>query len=1091
MSDDRSAGSPVAPAGKVLPPQATGVWIDRPRLDALLDTATARRLTLVTGSAGCGKTSTLAAWAHLHRTAWYTLDAGDRALATLARGLLDALRLRVPGLPGDLLVAMVGTLGPEAALDEEERARTGAGTLADALRQHLLGRLVLVLDDLDELGAQGPAIAFVEALCRQGPRDLHLVLAGRGAPPFPVERLRGRGEVAEIGAADLAFDEAEVGRLTEAAIGDPQDAAALAADIAATTSGWPATACLAVDALAGLRPADRPAAIARLRGRAGSLHRYLVTEILDAEPPAVRQLLRAVAPLPAFDVDLCKALGHADADVLAAALARRGGLVEPADQPGWLRLTALARDAVGAELDDDPGARAALLRSALAVLEARGDARLALLLCEAGGERRVAARILERDGALLIAGGQAELVARACAAVPADIRTPVLDQVHGEALQVMGAWDDALACFTRVTGHATQVPAGLAWRLGVIHYFRGELDDALAAFATADPVAAAATPADDALLQAWWASALWRKGDAAGCRDRATAAFAAAQRAHDDRALAAAHTALALVAALEGDRRGNDAHYLQALDAARRCGDVLQVIRIRTNRASHFLDEGFYEQALAEAEIAVGLAGPAGFATFHALALNNRGEAALNLGRLEEAIADFRAALAIEQRVGARTAGYPLLGLASVAHLRGDLTQARAAYREALDLAAAVDDVQLLVPALAGLARCLAEEDPDAAGEAADRAAAYGQGMGYAQALLAAGWVAVATGDTERAAASLAEVEAVAADRRDRPAMAEALELRARVHPDAAVPVLEEAVGLWQDVGNPVRRAQAERRLALARGGVEGRAGVAQADALLRRLGVRAHIDGAAGVDVEIGSLGGFRVSVDGRPLGPAAWQSRKARDLLKILVSRRGRPAPREALAELLWPDEDPDRVGNRLSVALSTVRGVLDPQRRRPSDWYVAGDKTTVTLDLTHVWVDLEHFLDGAERGLRLRAAGRHEEATELLTAAEALYGGDFLEEDLYEEWAVAPREEARAGYVSVARALAEAASADGDHDRAVRLSLRILERDPYDEPAHLALIGTMTRAGRHGEARRHYRAYESRMAEIGVESSPFPHA
>lgn len=67
-----------------------------------------------------------------------------------------------------------------------------------------------------------------------------------------------------------------------------------------------------------------------------------------------------------------------------------------------------------------------------------------------------------------------------------------------------------------------------------------------------------------------------------------------------------------------------------------------------------------------------------------------------------------------------------------------------------------------------------------------------------------------------------------------------------------------------------------------------------------------------------------------------SAWQSRKARDLLKVLMCRRGRPIHREQLMELLWPDEDPKRTSNRLSVALSTVRAVLDPERAHPPDHY-----------------------------------------------------------------------------------------------------------------------------------------------------------
>jgi DNA-binding SARP family transcriptional activator len=110
-------------------------------------------------------------------------------------------------------------------------------------------------------------------------------------------------------------------------------------------------------------------------------------------------------------------------------------------------------------------------------------------------------------------------------------------------------------------------------------------------------------------------------------------------------------------------------------------------------------------------------------------------------------------------------------------------------------------------------------------------------------------------------------------------------------------------------------------------------------------------------------------------------------------------------------------------------------------------------------------------------------------LLAEAEATYAGDFLEEDPYEDWAAAVREEAQATYLGVARALAGKSAGRGDVDGAIRLWLRVLEKDAFDEGAHLELVGMLNRAGRHGEARRRFGIYVERMEEIGVEAAPFP--
>jgi DNA-binding SARP family transcriptional activator len=204
---------------------------------------------------------------------------------------------------------------------------------------------------------------------------------------------------------------------------------------------------------------------------------------------------------------------------------------------------------------------------------------------------------------------------------------------------------------------------------------------------------------------------------------------------------------------------------------------------------------------------------------------------------------------------------------------------------------------------------------------------------------------------------------------------------------------------------------------------------------------------------VEVRTLGGFKVLRHGEPLPASAWQSRKARTLLKILIARRGRPVTREALMEWLWPGEDPAKLSNRLSVALNTVRSVLGPEV------LVQAESGALAVDLSVVEVDVERFLASP--------------------AELSLYRGDFLEEDLYEDWAADLRDEARAAYASAIRTRA----ADAAGDEAVRLYLRLLEVDRWDAEAHLALIAVLENSGRHGEAVRRRRVYEAAMEEIGA--------
>ncbi len=1077
-----------ATTAKLAPPLSAPTLVPRPRLEGLLSDVLARRLTIVVADAGFGKTTLLGTWASRAASAWYGITPDDRVLGTLVRGIVDALRLRVPALPSDIAGILAGTRGPDAS-DESSSARIAAATLAEVLKESLSRDLLLVLDDVHELtGAPGPT-AFVESLSLQAPQPLHLVLASRTEPPLRIDRLRGQGHVLDVDAGDLRLDLDEVAALVEAAgvTGSPDTAAA----IRDACGGWPAAVRLAVEAVSRAPDGHTREVLARMPRPGGRLYAYLAAEVLALEDPAVQCLVRTVAPLPRFTPELCEELGIADASALLTSLARGGIFVEPHGRgAGSYTLTTPIREYALTALPLPEDERRGVLRLAAGWLADRGDFDEALTLHVDAGNADEAIRILTEFGQQLLAGGALVALEHAFSALPDERLEGALVQLAGEVRQVRGDWDGAIACYERAVLATEPLSCGLAWRLGLIHHLRGHISEALEIYGDADETSGDSR--DLALLLAWRASALWLRGDADACRDDAQRAHAVAKDAGDPQALAAAHTVLAMLAALDGDRGANDAHYLRALDYAERAGDVLQLIRVRTNRGSRFLEEGAFEEAVEELDHALRLADLAGFASFRALALTNRGEAHLRLGRLETAVADLEAARRLYEQLESRLVSYPLKKLGDVYRLRGSWALARAACEEAVRHAEEADDLQGLVPALSGLARVLAVDDPEAAKRLSDRACALGPGMGHVEALLASAWVALVRGDRDDARARAASAAAIARSRRDRAGLAEALDLEALCAEDAATRRrrFEESSAIWREIKDPIASMASTLGLALVDA---DQAAAAGAESALRALGAHGAISilellapPAASAEIEIETLGRFRVLRQGEPTPTTAWQSRKARDLVKILVARRGRPVPRDALMEALWPGEDPAHLSNRLSVALSTARAVLDPEKRYEADRFVVADRNAVRIDLGHARVDLETFSTAAADALAARTDG---DADELLRRAEAFYTGDFLEEDAYEEWAIMPREEARAVYLDVLHALTEAARLAHRVDDVARYARRSLERDPYDERAHLDLVAALESAGRHGEARRAYGTYCARMEEIGIESAPFP--
>lgn len=478
-----------------------------------------------------------------------------------------------------------------------------------------------------------------------------------------------------------------------------------------------------------------------------------------------------------------------------------------------------------------------------------------------------------------------------------------------------------------------------------------------------------------------------------------------------------------------------------------------------------------------------------------------RGSAHLALGELDYAAAEFGRALAGYQRLGEATGhaalgARALLGLGDVHRERGALGPARAAYQEAVVRSEQCGDRQVLAAALTGLALARGAEEPRAAALLARRAVGQCAGRTRIRALIAAGWVALADERPEVAAEAARQAAGEPGAQACRQVFAELLELEAMCTREPLVRerLLADAQAMWTAARRPVAvaRVAAARALLSEAGGPQLR----EAVAALRRLGVRERAADGAGLlnrataplrpSAAVRVLGGFQVLRDGVPVGPEEWQSKKARDLLKLLVARRGLPTPREVVVEALWPEEDPARCANRLSVALSILRLVLDPERRLAQDHFIAADKHVIGI--ARLRVDVRDFLAAARHALALAdRSGGHAYAA--LADAERLYRGDVLEDEPYAEWAVALREEAQAVHAELLARLATAAAERGDHHAEVHFRLRLLERDPYDEVTHLALIALLAAAGRYGEARRRHVLYVERMLEIDVEPAPFP--
>ncbi len=229
--------------------------------------------------------------------------------------------------------------------------------------------------------------------------------------------------------------------------------------------------------------------------------------------------------------------------------------------------------------------------------------------------------------------------------------------------------------------------------------------------------------------------------------------------------------------------------------------------------------------------------------------------------------------------------------------------------------------------------------------------------------------------------------------------------------------------------------------------------------------------------------LGGFRVLAGSREVTEQDWRLRKARAVVKLLALAPGRQLLREQLQETLWPELDPDAAANNLHKAVFVARRAIEPE--------LAAARSTPFLQLRGDAIVLgppEALRIDVDEFERAAAAARRAGALDALDAAVALYAGDLLPEDRYEDWTTERREELRASYVGLLLTLAERRQERGEPAAAVFALRRVVANEPAHEEAHVALMRLHAAAGRRHLALRQYQHLRDGLRrELDADPSP----
>ncbi|MFC6022790.1 LuxR C-terminal-related transcriptional regulator [Plantactinospora solaniradicis] len=365
---DAGPTAPLLTAKLAVVAQPGAVLLPRPRLFDLLDAGVAGPLTLVSASAGWGKTVLLSSW---YRARGAT---ENRTLASADPPRLGWLSLE-PGDGGDrlwsYLAAALGsaTSGQEPDAGNQPASGYGLEQLADELTRRA-EPVTVVLDDLHQV--DDPEVSSgLEFLLRHTAGRLRLVVGCRKDPGLALHRWRLSGELTEIRAADLAFRPEEVADLFSAyAVPLPAEQIR---GLHGRTEGWPAGLRFAALAMPG-HP-DPARFVDEFTGEHPAVADYLTEEVLAGLSTQARDALCRASLVAGFSADLLDALtDRADGDRLLTELDRHGGFVLPlGGRPAAYRCHPMLGELLRAELTRRPVEQVARLHRRAATWFAAND----------------------------------------------------------------------------------------------------------------------------------------------------------------------------------------------------------------------------------------------------------------------------------------------------------------------------------------------------------------------------------------------------------------------------------------------------------------------------------------------------------------------------------------------------------------------------------------------------------------------------------------------------------------------------------------------------------------------------------------------
>lgn len=1051
---------------KLLPPRPTPELLSRPRLTERLLANLAHPITLVTANAGSGKTTLVADFLRSHERTfvWYQLDHTDADPFVFLGYLTFGIQQIVPGFGSAMFPYL-----HEAASELAQHPEKAVDVLLNEVLEKVDQQLILVLDDYHHLGANTAVHAVLDRLLAYLPDVMHVIVISREMPPLALARLRARSRLSMIDRADLLFTDDEIQQLFRQIFGRELTPQQLA-EYRERTHGW-ITALQLIRQVAHRQATDAgedqvgTADLTEiLRQSEHDIFDYFAEEVFSDEPEDVKQLLLKVSLLDRIDLDTCAALypGMNCSRVLPLLVRRNVFITVASDGKGEeYRLHPLFQSFLRRRLRSElgrPGVAAEHCRSAEFFLRQRSWAQAVRHLLAAEDYNRAASVISERGGEWISSGSLGSLASLADSIPPHVLESHPRVLAHrAEVARLRAEFEDAESMFRRAAtllqqhadsegeAEVLQSLATLARRDRNYQLAFNYLDRAteLSAPNSAVRMKCGNTRGLCLVAMGEWTAAerefrsalqaaeerndehymrliAHNLGTPAGVRgDFGDAIRWFTRMLRDDRAGSAipqetvAHLNIAQCYIFQGEFAAAEQHLDSALE---RC-HLFNLVKARAETfetyGNLYRERGEVERANEFYERAARAYGEAGINLLRTELYDERALLSLRVGSLSEA------RTLIDRLISGRPQEKDERGYCSAVLTRGRIKLAQGESESAYhDLLKALEYFHkhsfycYEAQACFAVARCelKLKKEPEMLthlGRAIDLAVRYD----YEYWLEKESLTSPELFATEDALELLPfDVRAKLADRRE---------------PASTQPPVQIAVELSP---KPV-------------------------------------------TDLTLNMLGPVQILRDPtRPLSSDAWTTRRARDILCFIASRRHHRASKDSIVDTFWGETELEVVEKNFHPTVSHIRKALNSNQPLKQNFllYREGDYQLNT-DFSYR-IDIEEFDSLVTEGENARRARKFDDCLKAYEAAVALYRGEFMQGS-YDSWVEEQRSYYREQYLRLLESLARVAQKMEDWNKSMDLAQRILHEDQFREDIHCLIMRAHSALGNRGAVREQY--------------------